>query len=215
MSPRTALLVVAAATAGLAAATTVTPPTLLPRLPRGSPNLSPTWPITYAANESAYLYYCSWTRPLDPAPIANWSIVSLDWSNQKWGPAGWAKSKPMDCEQRLFADATNFVAKSTRPSTTRAMVYRNTCKALPWFEVVRMKLEDPAYAPWFLNFASNATVNGSYYSPPSDAHDDPPLCSNFYHDSVCPAYESGACQGPGYPTGDGVCAPPGCDVGSE
>ncbi|NCV27019.1 MAG: carboxyltransferase domain-containing protein, partial [Betaproteobacteria bacterium] len=29
-----------------------------------------------------------------------------------------------------------------------------TCKALPWFTVVREKLVDPAYSPWFLHYAA-------------------------------------------------------------
>ena len=195
------------------------------RTPRGTADLSPTWPVTYAANESAYLYYCSWTRPLDPAPIANWSIASLDWSNQKWGPQGWAKAKPMDCEERLFADATNFVARSARPATTRGMVYRNTCKALPWFTSVRRKLADPAYAAWFLRYGQVPPINGSaYFSPPCDTNYDPPLCSDLYHDSAaspdfarmprCQIDGDCSVQVPGFPFGDGNCSAPACDVGA-
>jgi hypothetical protein len=220
-------LAAAAAVAGLARGTAVSLPTtvLAPRLPPGSPSLPPTWPVTYAANESAYLYFCSWTRPFNPAPVANWSIVSLDWSNQKWGENGWAKAKPMDCEERLFADATNFVAKSSRPGKARAMVYRNTCKALPWFTVVREKLEDPAYAAWFLRYGAAPPVNGtSYFSPPCDDNYSPPLCSPYYHDSAAsPDFKrmprcqiDGDCsvQVPGYPYGDGNCSAPACDVGA-
>ena len=215
----------AAAACSLAAATPVAPPTLSPRLPRGAADVSPTWPVTYAANESAYLYYCSWTRPIDPQPIANWSILSIDWSNQKWGASGWAKSKPMDCEERLFADATNFVAKSSQPSKARGMVYRNTCKALPWFTVVREKLVDPAYSPWFLHYAAVPPINGTaYYSPPCDYNYDPPLCSSYYHDSAaspdfgrmprCQIDGDCSVQVPGYPFGDGNCSAPACDVGA-
>ena len=168
----------------------------------------PTWPVTWALNRSTYWYSCRQDAPNDPALATNWSIINIDWSNEK---DIWAKEKPMRCEERLFEQAQAF--KAARPAWARSWVYRNTCKALPWYSTVRTLLSDPAYAPWFLNFASNATVNGSYYSPPCDANYDPPLCSNYYHDSVCPAYESGACQVPGYPTGDGDCAAPACDVG--
>ena len=41
--------------------------------------------------------------------------------------------------------------------------------------------------------------------PVCDTNFDPPKCSNLYHDQT---------QTPGYPAGDGVCAAPGCDVGS-
>ena len=166
---RRLLAALAAGAAGLllAAATTVIPreAPVATRLPRGTASLSPTWPVTYRANESAYLYFCSWTRPLDPAPIANWSIASLDWSNQKWGPAGWARAKPMDCEERLFADATNFVARSSKPAKARGWVYRNTCKALPWFTSVREKLADPAYAAWFLRYAATPPRRPSQSRP--------------------------------------------------
>ena len=146
--------------------------------------LAPTWPVTYVANRSSYLYTCDWSAPIDPAAVANWvrceasrtaaiaemltealaglllrsrtrarsrarahtdslhtrlslartlqSIVSLDWSNQKWGPSGWASAKPMDCEERLYGDAVSAVAGSSSPSTTRGWVYRNTCKVRPF-----------------------------------------------------------------------------------
>ena len=216
-----------AAAAGLAAATRVLPRDAPPvtRLPPGTADIPPTWPVTYAANQSAYLYYCSWTRPFDPAPVANWSIASLDWSNQKWGPEGWATSKPMDCEERLYADATNFVARSSQPRTARGMVYRNTCKALPWFKTVRDKLADPAYAAWFLRYGPTPPINGtSYYSPSCDANYDPPLCSPFYHDSAaspdfarmprCQIDGDCSVQVPGFPFGDGNCSAPACDVGA-
>ena len=226
---RRLLAALAAGAAGLllAAATTVIPreAPVATRLPRGTASLSPTWPVTYRANESAYLYFCSWTRPLDPAPIANWSIASLDWSNQKWGPAGWARAKPMDCEERLFADATNFVARSSKPAKARGWVYRNTCKALPWFTSVREKLADPAYAAWFLRYAATPPINGTdFYSPPCDGNYDPPLCSDLYHDSAaspdfkrlprCPIDGDCSVQVPGFPYGDGNCSAPACDVGA-
>ena len=85
-------------------------------------------------------------------------------------------------------------------------VYRNSILALPWYTSVRVKLEDPAYAGWFLNFSNppphikqqgnaNTTCDNTF---------SPPKCSTLFHDSV---------QTPGYPSGDGDCAPPGCDVG--
>lgn len=209
----------------------------------------PDWPVTWALNRSTYWYSCRQDAPNDPALATNWSIINIDWSNEK---DLWAKEKPMRCEERLFEQAQAF--KAARPPWARSWVYRNTCKALPWYSSVRELLSDPAYKPWcvflkllwpnaldarpatvwrrkrrsaapatdaalriapprFLMFSPNATINGTYYSPPCDPNYDPPLCSSYYHDSVCPAYESAACQMPGYPTGDGVCAAPACDVG--
>ena len=191
-----------------------------PNIPPGSPNIPPTWQPTWAANESSYLYWCNWTGPVYTPAISNWSIVSLDWSAWKWGESGWAVAKPMDNEERLFADAANIVAHSRR-SRPKAWVYRNTCKALPWFSSVRTKLEDPAYRPWFLSYGP-PSVNGSYYSPPCDPNNG--LCSTLYHDSTqspdyarmpdCPVTGDCSIQVPGYPQGDGICAAPACDVGS-
>jgi len=65
-----------------------------------------------------------------------------------------------------------------------------------------VKLEDPAYAPWFLKFNPN---NNSYHVPNCDNNYKPPLCSKYYHDQE---------QTPGYPHGDGDCTAPACDVGS-
>jgi hypothetical protein len=62
---------------------------------------------------------------------------------------------------------------------------RSCCRAqaLPWFSTVRAKLEDPAYAGFFLKFKpGGAFPNGSYHVPNCDADYDPPLCSAFYHD---------------------------------
>jgi hypothetical protein len=79
-------------------------------------------------------------------------------------------------------------------------------QALPWYTSVRLTLEDPAYAPWFLTFKPGGFFpNGSYHVPTCDDNYHPPLCSKYYHDQS---------QTPGYPSGDGHCAAPACDVGS-
>jgi len=83
------------------------------------------------------------------------------------------------------------------------MVYRNAVKALPWLTSVRVKLEDPAYHSWFLKFGP-PTVGNGWHVPQCDNNYSPPLCTDLYHDQE---------QTPGYPSGDGNCAPPACDVG--
>ena len=71
---------------------------------------------------------------------------------------------------------------------------------------MREKVSDPAYAPWFLKFSDEVIANHSAaHVPVCDTNYSPPRCSNMYHDQT---------QTPGYPSGDGVCTPPGCDVGS-
>jgi hypothetical protein len=66
---------------------------------------------------------------------------------------------------------------------------------------VRTLLDDPAYAPWFINFKAQ----GPWYSPKCDNNYSPPKCSNYYHMQE---------QTPGFPHGDGDCAAPACDCGS-
>ena len=115
----------------------------------------------------------------------------------------WAKSKPMNCEEMLVEQVKKTTAASPN---TQVWVYRNGMKALPWYTLVRTKVTDPAYAQWFMPFSPKVIANHSAaHVPVCDDNYDPPRCSNLYHDQT---------QTPGYPTGDGVCAPPGCDVGS-
>jgi len=73
---------------------------------------------------------------------------------------------------------------------------------LPWYTTVRTTLNDPAYAPWYLNFNPNIS---SYHVPVCDNNYKPPRCTKYYHDQE---------QTPGYPHGDGDCTAPGCDVGN-
>ena len=73
-------------------------------------------------------------------------VISYDWSNAK---AQWAKSKPMDDEERLVTQAA--MTKAASPDS-RVFVYRNLVKALPWYTSVREKISDPNYAGWFLHF---------------------------------------------------------------
>lgn len=141
---------------------------------------------------------CNYSGLNDPAVTAGWTIVDFDWSNDK---AEWAAAKPMDCEERLVTQVQLTAAAS--PGTT-SFVYRNAIKALPWYTLVRNKVTDPAYAAWFMKFGP-PTVGNGWHVPQCDTNYDPPLCTDLYHDQE---------QTPGYPTGDGNCAAPACDVGS-
>ena len=109
----------------------------------------------------------------------------------------------MNCEEMLVEQVKQTTAAS--PGTT-VWVYRNGIKALPWYTTVRLKVTDPKYAPWFMKFSDEVIANHSAaHVPVCDTNYSPPRCSHLYHDQV---------QTPGYPHGDGVCTPPGCDVGS-
>lgn len=167
--------------------------------------LTPTWEPTYEMSKSTMIMPCDYGGPTDPETTKGWALVDFDWSNWKGvGDAdGWAKHKPMDCEE-LMVKQTEMVASAS--ADTKVFVYRNMIKALPWFTSVRRKLTDPDYAPWFLNFSAAVQANHSLaHVPVCDANYEPPLCSHLYHDQE---------QTPGYPTGDGNCAAPACDVGA-
>jgi len=83
-------------------------------------------------------------------------------------------------------------------------VYRNLVKALPWYSTVSEKINDAAYAGWFLpNKPGGPFGNGSYYVPQCDTNWSPPRCTALYHDLD---------QTPGFPHGDGSCPGP-CDCG--
>lgn len=168
------------------------------------PHLLPKWKPTYQMNLSTILMTCNYTGPTDPTTFSGWAYVDFDWSNWKGsGKAdGWAKHKPMDCEELMVKQVDMTVAHSPG---TRSFVYRNSIMALPWFTSVRKKLANPLYAPWFMNFSAAVRANHSLaHVPVCDTNYHPPLCSNLYHDQV---------QTPGFPHGDGDCAPPGCDCG--
>jgi hypothetical protein len=65
------------------------------------------------------------------------------------------------------------------PGTT-VWVYRCSVYAYPWYTSVRTLLDDPAYAPWFINFKTE----GPWYSPKCDNNFTPPKCSDHYHMQV-------------------------------
>jgi hypothetical protein len=155
----------------------------------------PTWPATYAMNESTIAMACNENGFVPADYTKNIAIVDFDWSSSK---AVWAKDKPMDAEEKLLEQAT--LTKASSPNT-KIFVYRNSIKALSWFSSVRKILSDPAYAVWFLPFGRNVTA----HVPRCDTNYNPPLCSDLYHDQE---------QTPGYPSGDGVCAAPACDSGT-
>ena len=168
---------------------------------QGRPTIpGPNHPFTWEMNRSTILMPCNMSGILRPSWTRGWGIVDVDWSNAK---GEWAKAKPMNCEEML-ADQARLTTAATPGSTV--WVYRNSIKALPWFTTVRVKLTDPDYAAWFMRFSAAIVANHSAaHVPVCDGNYHPPRCSDLYHD------QSGT---PGYPNGDGNCAPPGCDVGS-
>ena len=154
---------------------------------------------TWMMNQSTIIMPCNNSGFTDPKSTLGWSIVDFDWSNAKGtgNAPGWAKHSPMDDEEMLFQQVQMTAAAT--PGTT-VWVYRCSVYAYPWYTSVRKLLDDPAYAPWFINFKPK----GPWFSPKCDNNFDPPKCSDLYHMNE---------QTPGYPHGDGDCKAPGCDCG--
>ena len=133
-------------------------------------------------NQSTIIMPCNNTGPTDPSTTAGWKYLDFDWSNWKGtgGADGWAKAKPMDCEERMVKQV--MITAAAHPDQ-RAFVYRNFVKALPWFKTVRQKLTDPRYAAWFIRFSEAVVANHSLaHVPVCDDNYAPPLCSDLYHD---------------------------------
>ena len=76
---------------------------------------------------------------------------------------------------------------------------------------VRAKLDDPAFAGFFVKFKKGGTLpNGTWHVPSCDSNYDPPKCSELYHDQVnTPQHNPGAKQ----PLINGECFPDPCDCG--
>ena len=167
------------------------------------PFQNPIWPPTYDMSMSTLTMACNSSGWFNLTVGAAFGITSYDWSNAK---AQWAVQRPMDCEERLVQQAV--MTKAANPRTN-VFVYRNLVKALPWFTTVRVKLEDPAYAGFFLKFKpGGAFPNGTYHVPNCDTFYDPPLCSEFYHDQE----QTPEVPTPSDPHPDGSCSGT-CDCG--
>ncbi len=137
---------------------------------------TPRWAATYDMQRSTIVMPCNNSGFMDTAATQNWGVVDFDWSNAK---GTWANQRPMDCEERLVAQAR--LVKSHNPQA-KVWVYRNLVKALPWYSTVRTALADPAKAGFFLKFKPGGTPHvpectNSSSNPPGKAK-----CSQFYHD---------------------------------
>eukprot|EP01065_Artemidia_motanka_P034933 TRINITY_DN42915_c0_g1_i1.p1 TRINITY_DN42915_c0_g1~~TRINITY_DN42915_c0_g1_i1.p1 ORF type:complete len:440 (+),score=155.68 TRINITY_DN42915_c0_g1_i1:56-1375(+) len=166
------------------------------------PPTNPKWPPTYDMGMSTLTMQCNGSGWSSPERGAQFGIVSYDWSNAK---KQWATMKPMDCEERLLEQAKMTKALS---KDTHVFVYRNVVKALPWFTAVREKLDDPAYAGWFLKFDQSKPA--SSYHVPACAAENASHCSVFYHDQE----QTPEVPTPQQPHPDGSCSGY-CDCGKN
>jgi len=147
------------------------------------PPQNPSWPPTYNVTESLITMQCNSSGFSNISRALEFGIVSYDWSNAK---KEWARSKPMDCEEKLNEQARKLYGarnnnnnNNNNSTNMHIFAYRNIVKALPWFSTVREKLVDPQYRGFFLRF-SHSTNNK--HSVPKCAAEDPDKCSNLYHD---------------------------------
>eukprot|EP00051_Salpingoeca_urceolata_P001440 m.41044 g.41044 ORF g.41044 m.41044 type:complete len:513 (+) comp11424_c0_seq1:48-1586(+) len=161
----------------------------------------PNWEPTYNMSLSTAIMPCNFSGfyNFDKYPqLARFGLIDYDWSNAK---QVWVQESPMKCQTTMLEQAKQVKARNPK---ARVMVYRNIVKALPWFEEVREKLQDPQYWGWFLHWKPslrNGTTPGG----------------NLYHDHMqTPGWPGGGNGGP-----DGVChnntKPPwglGCDCGA-
>eukprot|EP01051_Picozoa_sp_SAG22_P000777 SAG22_NODE_24_length_30194_cov_6.086327_10_plen_813_part_00 len=158
---------------------------------------------TYNMTLSTVTQPCDYSGYFNTSSVgARFGIVSFDWQN---GKNEWANQQPMDCEERLVEQARR--QKAAHPHS-KAGVYRNLVKALPWFSSVRKKLADPRYSGFFIPFSPAA----NHSVPECDTNYRPPRCSDRYHDqSQCPQHPAGAngCRGEGC----GSCIDAPCDCG--
>jgi hypothetical protein len=146
---------------------------------------------------------CNYSGFIEPTAIAGYrGLIDVDWSNSK---AQWTKHKPMDDESMLMEQFRRLKAAD---AGTKVWLYRGTIYAYPWYSETRKILDDPAYAPWFLQFKPN----GPYVSPKCDVNASTAKgrkCTDYYHTQE---------QTPMYPIAPdkrGQCASPGCDCGTK
>jgi len=138
-----------------------------------APTLPSWWEPTYNMTESLITMQLNGSGISSPTRAAEFGIVSYDWSNMK---EIWAKEQPMNCEELLLEQAIQSKAAGAK----HVWVYRNIVKALPWFKTVRAKLDDPAYAGFFLHFSPAVTD----YHVPLCAAENASHCSLYYHDQL-------------------------------
>ena len=81
----------------------------------------PQWGQSWAMNQSTIMMVCNYTGYVRPDITAKWSIVDYDWSNAKGtGTAdGWAKHKPMDCEEMMVTQVELLVSQSPQSKVSK------------------------------------------------------------------------------------------------
>ncbi len=73
------------------------------------PPQNPPWPPTYNLTLSTLAMAANDSGWLDLDFASKWGIISIDWSNAR---NVWAQQHPMDCEERLLAQAEAIKARN-------------------------------------------------------------------------------------------------------
>ena len=84
----------------------------------------------------------------------------------------------MTCQSDLARQAA--ATKAVNPDA-KVFVYRNIVKALPWFDQVREKLEDPQYWGWFLPYNESIRATNPNTAGPLSL----PLCFSLFFAHFC------------------------------
>jgi hypothetical protein len=162
----------------------------------------PNWTVSWDLAHSTVIQPCNYSGLLDVSYLTNWAVVDIDWSNAR---AVWAATHPQTDEELLLAQAR--AVKAVNP-TAHVWVYRQSVQAINSFTLVREKLDDPAYASWFLPFKPGGSVGpGRWNVPACDTAFNPPLCSAMYWEDL-QLPNATTCGGPcncttaGYPCGN-------------
>jgi hypothetical protein len=199
------------------------PPPVPPPAPcsPGASTCLPSWTPMWGMRNSTVLYTCNNSGMHSVTAANQYGVVVYDWSN---GKDIWANSHPMTSEELITVQAEAVLAADpgVAGSMPRVWAYRNTIKALNWYWKIRVKLDDPRYADWFIKFngfsnspypgGQGQSVNGTFHVPVCDFYNNGtvPRCSGFYHDQEQTPNHPGG--GKEYPV-DGECLEQ-CDCGT-
>ena len=139
----------------------------------------PKWQPTFDMAASTAAMPCNYSGFYDVDALAGFGLLQFDWSNNK---DVWVQDKPMSVSDSIAEQAARVHSKYP---DTKVGVYRNGIKAVNLFAAAREKLDDPAYAGWFVPY--HAYPNGGWQKNHSCKVPTPtgPCASDQYTTSPC------------------------------
>ena len=133
-------------------------PPLLKTDDAGQDHGAPAWRQSWAINDSTILMWRNATgyQPIDD--FESYGVVMLDWAH---GAHVWINSfSPSPMRNGAVLRHQCELIKARWPQK-KCVVYRNSVKALSQFDDVSAKIDDPAFAGFFLPFKPGATQSGA------------------------------------------------------